>query len=60
MHAVDDACDEVTFDVRELGATVGERAAQFALLLQLCGLTDDAVPSVLPGRLDFVLRLLPW
>ena len=60
MHAVDDACDEVTFDVRELGATVGERAAQFALLLQLCGLTDDAAPSVLPADTDDASCLFRW
>ena len=52
--------DEVTFDVRELGATVGERAAHFALLLELCGLTADAAPSVLPADTDDAPWLFRW
>ena len=52
--------DEVTFDVRELGATVGERAAHFALLLELCGLTAGAAPSVLPADTDDAPWLFRW
>ena len=52
--------DEVTFDVRELGATAGERAAHFALLLELCGLAGDEVPSVLPADTDDAPWLFRW
>ena len=51
---------EVSFDLRELGATVGERAEQFALLLELCGLAPHAPPSVLPADTDDATCLFRW